>query len=292
MVEQPHNFGGPWTEEKLEKVSSYLRAYTIALRNKPFRLMYVDAFAGTGYRASKQIGEVVRGLFPIPDSDEFARGSARRALDMEPAFDEYIFIEANKGRFAELQKLQDEFRNQRHKMRFRNEDANFAISEVCRSTDWRKARAVMFLDPYGMQVNWETIETIAAAQHVDLWYLFPIGALQRLLTREGTISLEWQTALDRFIGDNSWRSAFYETKSERTLFDNLSRSQKVADLSTIEKFMRGRLQQIFRGGVANKALQLRNSKGSCMFLLFFACGNPNPKAHRLALRIAQHILKS
>lgn len=28
-----------------------------------------------------------------------------------------------------------------------------------------------------------------------------------------------------------------------------------------------------------------------MYLLFFACGNPAPKAHGLALKIAQHLLK-
>ncbi len=29
-----------------------------------------------------------------------------------------------------------------------------------------------------------------------------------------------------------------------------------------------------------------------MYLLIFACGNPSPKANRLALKIAQDLLKS
>lgn len=55
--------------------------------------------------------------------------------------------------------------------------------------------------------------------------------------------------------------------------------------------MRGRLQAVFKGGVANYALPLHNSKGSCMFLLFFACANPSPKANRLAMKFAKAILK-
>lgn len=41
-------FGGRWTLEKLDILERYLDAYTNALRNQDFQLVYVDAFAGTG----------------------------------------------------------------------------------------------------------------------------------------------------------------------------------------------------------------------------------------------------
>ena len=41
-------FGGAWTEEKLQILERYLDAYTTALKNKPFNLVYIDAFAGVG----------------------------------------------------------------------------------------------------------------------------------------------------------------------------------------------------------------------------------------------------
>ncbi len=34
--------------EKLRILERYLDAYTTALKNQPFKLMYIDAFAGTG----------------------------------------------------------------------------------------------------------------------------------------------------------------------------------------------------------------------------------------------------
>lgn len=292
MAQLRHEFGGPWTKEKLERITKYLQAYTMALKNQPFRRVYVDTFAGTGYRATKKPGETVRGFFPLPQTTELAKGSARRALEVEPPFDEYVFIERNVGRFRELQKLEIEFPERRDRMRFRNEEANAAIVDICRSTNWRNTRAVMFLDPYGMQVNWTTIEEVARAQHIDLWYLFPVGAVQRLLQREGKISPEWGAALDRLLGDRGWRTEFYQTVPQLTFFGDSTRRAKVADVRVIEAYVRKRLTQVFQGGVANNALQLRNSKGSCLFLLFFACGNPNPKAHGLALKIAQHILET
>ena len=42
------SFGGPWTELKLAILKGYLNAYTTALKNQPFRLVYIDAFAGSG----------------------------------------------------------------------------------------------------------------------------------------------------------------------------------------------------------------------------------------------------
>jgi hypothetical protein len=45
-----HHFGGSWTDEKLERLARYLTAYTTALKNQRFQKIYIDAFAGTGFR--------------------------------------------------------------------------------------------------------------------------------------------------------------------------------------------------------------------------------------------------
>ena len=41
-------FGGSWTQEKLNILRGYLDAYTTALKDQPFKLIYIDAFAGSG----------------------------------------------------------------------------------------------------------------------------------------------------------------------------------------------------------------------------------------------------
>lgn len=51
---ETHQFGGPWTVEKLDALRGYLIGYAQALKNQPFRRWYIDAFAGTGDRTAKR----------------------------------------------------------------------------------------------------------------------------------------------------------------------------------------------------------------------------------------------
>jgi three-Cys-motif partner protein len=55
-------WGGPWTDIKLLVLFKYLEFFTTVLRNKPspdrpFKLIYIDVFAGSGYRMVKAEGE-------------------------------------------------------------------------------------------------------------------------------------------------------------------------------------------------------------------------------------------
>jgi three-Cys-motif partner protein len=63
-----NRFGGTWTDEKLERIRKYLTAYMRIFSRNPraryFQTIYVDAFAGTGYRqmgqSSPEIGDLFR----------------------------------------------------------------------------------------------------------------------------------------------------------------------------------------------------------------------------------------
>lgn len=67
MKRAKQRFGGDWTNEKLERVRKYLSTYTTIMSRQPFRFAYIDAFAGTGYRAIKKEGEQEE--LPFPDSE-------------------------------------------------------------------------------------------------------------------------------------------------------------------------------------------------------------------------------
>ncbi|MBK5274472.1 MAG: three-Cys-motif partner protein TcmP [Desulfuromonadales bacterium] len=181
------NFGGDWTQEKLARVSSYLTAYTNALKNTTFSLIYIDAFAGTGYRNVKS-DDKKQGLWSFDLLDEDAEalhaGSARIALETSPRFAEYYFIEQDAIKCAELEKLKLDYPDKAKDIYVVNEDANTAIRHICKSwTRRRNLRGVLFLDPFGMNVTWQTIETVAKIEAIDMWYLFPLGVgVNRLLT--------------------------------------------------------------------------------------------------------------
>ena len=48
------SFGGAWTRQKLEILRRYLDTYTTALKDQPFELIYVDAFAGAGVAPTRR----------------------------------------------------------------------------------------------------------------------------------------------------------------------------------------------------------------------------------------------
>jgi three-Cys-motif partner protein len=278
-----HLFGGPWTERKLSVVRRYLETYAQALKNQAFERVYIDAFAGTGDRTDNRRASLP--LLDLPEFDAVAKGSTRIALEVEPPFHRYIFIERAAKRASELSILKSEFANR--SIKIVNADANDAIKDICSRTDWRRTRGVAFLDPYGLQVSWETLVAISITQALDAWILFPTGmGLNRLLTKRGDIPSEWQETLDRFLGTAEWRSAFYQLEQTPDLFDDDRRqSVKNADAEKFEMFILGRLRTIFPV-VLNKSVALTNTKGQTMYLLCFVSANPSPRVKALATRLA------
>jgi len=288
-----NQFGGDWTTRKLDIVSAYLSAYTTALKNAPFETLYIDAFAGSGYRTStrRKIADVSSEmLFPDLSMDEpqsLLAGSARRALLTQPEFHRYVFIERHTAYRAELAKLTSEFPHLAERIEILGGDANEELKELCRQT-WRRRRAVLFLDPYGMQVEWSTVEAIAGTKAIDLWLLFPLGiGVNRLLTRSADIPEPWRRRLDLLLGTTDWFDEFYRVEAEPNLFGDAEQRVIKASIATIGRYFVRRLGTIFSGVVEEPAV-LCNSTNNPLYLLCFAVGNEKGKP--IALRIARHLL--
>ncbi len=288
-------FGGDWTEKKLQCLRRYLEAYTTALKNQPFTTYYIDAFAGTGYRETR-LGEQGT-LFPelVDDASEpFRKGSVKLALEINPQFDEYIFVEANSNRFTELKRLKNEFASSDKRITLYEGHAEEVIRELC-NRDWikEKRRGVIFLDPFGMNVSWNTLVAIAQTSALDLWLLFPLGVgVNRMVTKSGKIPEHWQEKLNGLFGTDQWQKEFYRTSeaTQLTLFgaSESTSIEKSVDCSGILRYFNERLRTIF-AGVAENPLMLRNSKNNPIYALCFAVGNQ--KGKDIALRIAQYVLK-
>jgi three-Cys-motif partner protein len=287
-------FGGDWTDEKLQPVKEYLSAYVQVLKNQPFeKIAYIDAFAGTGYRIIESPSKKP-GLFTKEEEQQYkkyVKGSAQVALEVEPPFDRYVFIELDADACKKLEDLKSAYPDKADKIKIVNDDANVWLREKCNVEKeelrvfWRENRAVVFLDPFGMQVEWETIEAIARTRAIDLWVLFPLGvAVNRMLTKTGEIPVGWRKRLNRIFGTDQWYGEFYrETKD---LFGE-EVNEKIVSLQQIGKYYNERLKTVFPG-VANNPKPLLNSTNVPIYLLCFAVGNPN--AVGPALKIAQHIL--
>jgi three-Cys-motif partner protein len=229
-------------------------------------------------------------LFPElaeAEPQAFLDGSTRLALKTEPRFDRYVFIERNAERCKQLEALKFEFPHLASDIQIRCGDANTEIQDLCRK-DWTSHRAVLFLDPYGMQVEWQTIEAIAGTKAIDLWLLFPLGiGVNRLLTKSGEIPESWRRRLDLLLGTRDWYEEFYRVESTPTLFGDADRVVK-ATTETIGRYFNERLKSVF-AAVAEEPKVLRNSTNCPLYLLCFAVGNE--QGAPVALRIANHLLK-
>jgi len=85
-VAMKHRFGGRWTEEKLEILEDYLKAYRrifdTNVRARALTTWYVDAFAGTGTRTDPETRSEESSLFSElsdPEMTSVYRGSAEIA---------------------------------------------------------------------------------------------------------------------------------------------------------------------------------------------------------------------
>ena len=283
-------FGGNWTEKKLDILKKYLDAYNKALKNQPFKRVYIDAFAGTGYRQRRRRQYKIKGFFEEFEQDEseqFLKGSAKLALESNPTFHRYIFIESNKNKINELKKLQDEHRKKADQIEIIQSDANEFIQDYCKSEDWKNTRAVLFLDPFATEVEWPTIEAIAKTQSIDVWILFPLMAVNRILAKDAQ-KVSYQR-LNKIFGTKDWFKNFYKTQTLNDIFGrSVDKIIKACDFKRIGDFYKNRLKTIF-AGVAEKPKVFYNSRGSALFQLYFAAGNT--KGAPIALRIAEHLLR-
>jgi three-Cys-motif partner protein len=157
----------------------YFSAFNTALKNKAFKRVYIDGFAGSG-DFQHTVGSEKRTLFGEEGEPvDVHAGSARRALRATPPFDEIILIEQNR-KFAES--LESLIAAEGHdNARVERGDVNEVLRDICRLANWRRRRGVIFLDPFGMHVDWSTLQLIAETQALDLWFLFSIAGLVRNL---------------------------------------------------------------------------------------------------------------
>jgi three-Cys-motif partner protein len=247
-----HEFGGEHTELKLDVIRAYLDFYCNALKNQNFETWYIDGFAGTGFRQEvRQTGGLLDGE-PIALEETTLLGSASIALATNPPFDHYHFVEAHGPRRQSLNELCNSAGHANAVVH--DGDANQRIAELLQSaiwtnnkTGWRQ-RAVVFLDPYGMGVRWQTLELLANSQRADIWYLLNLKAIhQQMAKNSKAIDPGKFAALSDIFGTMDWRSEFYRSRpTQGALFGPVEESdERVGSREDVSKFVRKRLSTLY-----------------------------------------------
>ncbi len=262
--------------------------YQKALSNTGLRTLYIDGFAGSG---EVPLAEHEEGLFD-DDVRSVLAGSADRALNISPPFSRYVFIDKRKKCIDALSaKFKD--RPNVDRVTCIRGDANTEIRTLCAKEQWRVQRGVVLLDPFGSQVEWATIEAIAATESLDLWYLFPAGvSVFRQIGKTGTVHGTHGDAITRIFGTDGWKTAFLTPSKQADLFgESATRHEKNVTPESAAHFMIERLKSVFKGGVLDEMIPLGKHSYPSFYLLF-AWGNPSPKAKTLANKLSKAAVKA
>jgi len=284
---------GPWAADKLDRLRKYLSAYTTIMKDQRWcrGYYYIDAFAGPGEHEVRSRGSTShrhRNLFldvasfgqSQEEQQQFLAGSPRIALDIEHPFSGYVFVERSAARVVALEGLKAEYGKSR-RIVIRQRDCNGYLREKVAANpeiDWKKNRALVFLDPFGMQVPWNTLELLNQTKAIEVFLNFPVGmAIQRLLPRDPAKITEVRRAmLDEYFGSHEWFDVVYRTRP--TLFgedadEKIEKSGKV-----LLKWYRDRLKATF--GHVSRAALIRNSRGAHLYYLLLA--SPNSTGVKIA----------
>ena len=285
-----NKFGNEHTLTKLNCVKSYLDGWATVLKKQGFNKRYIDAFSGSGHFVlSTDPSEIDHGFLDDAEIGKvFLDGSPLQALDVRPSFDKIDLIEKNPSAVASLReaiRTRDASYVEIHQ-----EDANIALPRICEGFS-RKDRAVVFLDPFGAQVEWSTLEAVSATRAADLWYLVPVSIINRMLPRKFERQpTGWSERITACLGTDEWITRFYQREDKTDLFGEVSETSKRGGLIDVERFFIERLKTVFPG-VANDAVRLITPRGTHLFSLCFAVANPRGNAPEIALKIANSVIR-
>lgn len=262
---------GPWSEAKLAIIRDYASEYSkiLSAQVRPhLSHVYIDAFAGAGIHVSKTSGQYVP-------------GSPLNALNVQPEFAEYHFIDIDRVKVKELHKLAEKKPN---KIFIYEGDCNDILKNKIfprvRYKDFR--RGLCLLDPYGLQLDWEIIEMAGKMGSIEIFLNFPIADINRnvLLKNQDKVRKGQKERFIRFCGE--YPDFLYS--GQGNLFNLPEKTGGNEELA--RWFQKERLQKAAGFAYVPKPAPMRNSSNAIVYYLYFA----SPKA--VAKNIVTHIFNN
>ena len=285
-------WGGTWTEQKLDAFAKYVDAY-LTIMNKyrdefGWKLIYFDAFAGSGKRSQIKTDKQAVSLFDItPEEESLYQGAAERVVRIERrGFDDYHFIENDESSRKELENLLNPVRTEKNlNLQFRSGDANENLNILANNMKKnRKLCSLTLLDPFGMQVNWDSIKQLKDTR-TDLWILIPFGVIiNRFSDRNGKLPNINKLVAFFGLSEQEIRDNFYKQEISHSLFGTDNEIQKYSEpIQRISELYIRQLKAIFKE-VTPKPLEMQNSRNVPIYHFAFASNN------KTAMKIASEII--
>lgn len=252
---------GPWSVVKNEILQEYAKSYLTIMLNQEWckGVLYIDAFAGATENLDRSTST------PVP-------GSAKRALDLNPGFSEYYFFDLDNKRIQDLLALTEG----RADVTVALGDGNTLTQEIVvpllQYDNYR--RGLVFLDPYGLDLDWETVQLLGHTRSADVVINFPIMDINRNSVRrvEADIPDGGAARMTRLWGGEEWRDEFYGLHPNLSMWGDQPKIKTVTS-DEIANSYRNRL--LTKGGYthATTPLLMRNKQNAPLYYILMASNN-------------------
>jgi three-Cys-motif partner protein len=255
---------GDWVEEKLDYLRRYIDIFQTAMQHKKWRAHhYIDLFAGPG----KCI---------VPAKGSVLLGSPLLALTASPPFTSCFFADLDGESLAALQERCSASPQYSH-VRFLEGDSNAlvrgivdeikAIDRPHLRDQWSSIN-LTFLDPAGLDLHWQTVETLSEPYTMDLIIHYPQGGLNRYAG--AAFNSEDTNKVDLFFGGTEWRDIY----AEGSRFGIGCDHRKLMDLYKSKLQALG-YQEVFRDDEVGDEPLIRNARRNApLYRLLFASKHP------------------
>lgn len=230
--------------------------------------------------------------------NEFTEGSALRAVKVSSeneargkrGFNYFFFLELSPVKLEALKKrIGDRFPDQLDRCRFIVGDVSESLPKLLEDISWTAMRGVAFIDPFATQLNWSSIEAFRKT-HCDVWMLFPLGVIIRMLPRQHLPLPEWEQPLTRVLGDEGWKTLYTTSEARQlSLFGDESAYHTRQGTQEVINYISERLRTVF-AGVWGPA-ELRTSNNAPLFALYSMIPEGSKIAIDHSRKIASHLIR-
>jgi three-Cys-motif partner protein len=181
---------GDWTEDKHFYLRRYCDIFTSGMKKKWPKLLYVDLFAGPGRCRVRPAGTILDGS-PL--------------IALAAGFTHLAFVELSEECADALERR---LRPATAACRVIRGDANAAVSDVLDyvASLGSNCLGFAFVDPPGIEIKFQTLQTLCRATRLDLLINFPLGMnIKRQFWQRWEAAADEEDGFDQFFGTPTWR---------------------------------------------------------------------------------------
>jgi three-Cys-motif partner protein len=185
-------------------MGGYCEIFNAGIKNKFTNRVYVDLFAGAGY-------------VPIKGKNKILKSSALISLSIPTPFTKYIFCEMEQEKISALE-MRARREHPEKDILFMQGDSNEIVTNVIEEIRKLGSSTISFcfVDPFSLNLHFETIEKISKVGKVDFLILLALMMnanrnLHNFITEESKV-------IDLYIKKADWRDSFKRGETRKDEF--------------------------------------------------------------------------